>query len=459
LKKIYVIASIAFLVISFSMCHKADVFPDNGYDERLSGGLATTLDASYRALTNPIDGLSARDQRVHDIGDQTFEATFVAPPAPVFPGLGPIYNNVSCINCHRNDGEGLPTTGSATSGLLMRISQAGQDLHGAPLGITGFGIQIQDQAVLGAKPEAQVSISYTEIPFIYPDGTTVSLRHPVYALQNTYMDITVPYMLSPRLAPPLIGMGLLEQVPEGTILSFVDEGDKNGDGITGKANYVYDSYTGRTEIGRFGLKANTPSLLVQVATAYQQDMGVTSYVAPQESAYAQEQLQSDTSSGKTELPDSLLNYVTYYVRTLAVPARRTVTDPDIQAGAKLFNQVNCSGCHRPTLMTGTDIAVPQLSGQRIHPYTDLLVHDMGDGLADNRPDFLASGSEWRTQPLWGLGLLQKSTGTAYYLHDGRGRTIEEAILWHGGEAQKSKQQFTQLSAAERTQLLKFLGSL
>lgn len=447
------------MVFAFSRCHKSESLPDNGYDERLSGGLATNFDASYQALTHAVDGLSARDARVHEIGDQTFEAKFVAPPAPVFAGLGPIFNNVSCVNCHRNDGEGLPTTGSATSGLLMRISQAGKDAHGAPLGIVGFGIQIQDQAVLGAKPEAQVNISYTEVPFSYPDGSTVSLRHPVYALTNTYQDIPVAYFLSPRLAPPLIGMGLLENIPESTILSFIDAGDQNGDGIVGKANYVYDSHTGETVIGRFGLKANTPTLLVQVATAYQQDMGVTCYVAPQESSYAQEQLHTDTANAKVELADSLLNYVTFYVQTLAVPARRNVTDADVLAGGILFNQVNCSGCHRPTMATGTVPGMPQLSGQRIHPFSDLLLHDMGDGLADNRTDFLATGSEWRTQPLWGLGLLQKTTGTAYYLHDGRARTIEEAILWHGGEAQKSKDQFTQLTATQRAQLLKFMQSL
>jgi CxxC motif-containing protein (DUF1111 family) len=297
------------------------------------------------------------------------------------------------------------------------------------------------------------------MPFTYPDGTVVTLRHPEYQLLNTYMPVPVPYLLSPRLAPRLVGMGLLEKVPESTILSFVDAGDQNGDGITGKANYVYDAYTGQTEIGRFGLKANAPTLLMQIATAYQQDMGVTCYAAPQESSFGQEQLQSVTDSGPMELADSMLNYVTFYVKTLAVPARRNVTDPDVKAGSILFNQVNCTACHRPTMTTGTEPNVSQLSGQRIHPYTDLLLHDMGDGLADNRPDFLANGREWRTQPLWGIGLMQKTAGTAYYLHDGRARTVEEAILWHGGEAQRSRDAFTQLSPQQRSQLLKFLSSL
>jgi CxxC motif-containing protein (DUF1111 family) len=459
MKKIWIISGIALLVACLSRCHKAELLPAEGYDDRLSAGLSTSFDASSHAFTNTIDGLSARDQRVHDLGDQTFESKFVAPPAPVFSGLGPIFNNVSCINCHRNDGGGLPTTGSATSGLLMRISQPGQDAFGGPLAVSGFGTQVQDLAIFGTQPEATIGITYTEVPFTYPDGTVVSLRHPDYTLQNPYEPIGSSYMLSPRLAPRLVGMGLLEKVPESTILSFVDAGDKNGDGIRGKANYVYDGYTKQMSIGRFGLKANTPSLLVQVATAYQQDMGVTTYVAPPESSFGQHQYQSVTDPGGSELADSMLNYVTFYVQTLAVPARRNVTDPEVKAGSILFNQVNCTACHQPTMYTGTDPTMPQISGQQIHPYTDLLLHDMGEGLADGRPDYLATGQEWRTQPLWGVGLMQKTTGTAFYLHDGRARSIEEAILWHDGEAKKSRDAFSQLSSQQRTQLLKFLNSL
>lgn len=341
----------------------------------------------------------------------------------------------------------------------MRISQAGTDANGGPLEVNGFGLQVQDQAIFGVKPEATIGITYTEIPFTYPDGTIVNLRSPEYQLLNPYIPITVPYMLSPRLAPRLVGMGLLEKIPETTILSFVDAGDQNGDGITGKANYVYDPYTKKTEIGRFGLKANAPTLLLQIAMAYQQDMGVTTFATADESSLGQEQYHSVIDKDQRELADSLLNHVSFYVKTLAVPARRNVTDPDVKAGSVLFNQVNCSACHRSTMMSGSEPNVPQLSGQRIHPYTDLLLHDLGEGLADNRPDFLAGGREWRTQPLWGIGLLQKTTGAAYYLHDGRARSIEEAILWHGGEAQKSRDAFAQLTQQQRMQLIKFLNSL
>ncbi len=460
MKKICIILSLGVAVYGFSRCNKSEAFPAAGYDDRLSGGSFTVLDASTHAFTQAISGLTDRQQVVHNIGDGTFDQVFVAAPAPHFGGLGPIMNNIACVNCHRNDGGGFPTTGSSNSGMLMRISIPGMDPYGGPLAAPGFGVQIQDQALLGTVPEASTSISYTDLPVTYPDGTTVTLRNPSYSLTNPYIALPAGYLLSPRLAPRLVGEGLLENIPESTILSFVDAGDQNGDGITGKANYVYDSYTKKTELGRFGLKANTPTLLMQVATAYQQDMGVTSYAQPVESCFGQSQMnQVGPADTDPELADSLLNYVTFYVQTLAVPARRNVNDSTNVRGLALFNQINCSGCHRQTMYTGVNPAI-NLSSQRIHPYTDLLLHDMGSNLADGRPDYLATGSEWRTTALWGLGLLQTTNGgTGYYLHDGRARTVEEAILWHDGEAAKAKQGFMQLSQTDRAALLQFLGSL
>jgi CxxC motif-containing protein (DUF1111 family) len=460
LKKFYIILALGAAVYTFSRCNKSGAFPEDGYDDRLSGGAFTTLNESTQAFKQAIDGLTDREERVHIIGDGTFDQVFVAAPAPHFGGLGPVYNNISCVNCHRNDGGGFPSTGSSSSGMLMRISISGTDEHGGPLPAPGFGLQIQDRALLGAPTEASISITYTDQVVTYPDGSAVTLRKPSYTLQNSYIALPGNYMLSPRLAPRLVGVGLIENVPESTILSFVDEGDKNGDGITGRANYVYDPFTLKKELGRFGLKANTSTALMQVATAYQQDMGVTSYPQSQESAWGQSQMSLVGADDSTlELADTLLNYVTFYIQTLAVPARRDVLDSVNKQGAILFNQVNCSGCHRTTMQTGVNTAI-HLSSQRIHPYTDLLLHDMGDGLADNRPDFLASGKEWKTAALWGVGILSKTNGgSAFYLHDGRARSIEEAILWHGGEAEKSKQQFMQLSQADRTAILKFLGSL
>ncbi len=457
-RKLQVIGTIILVVTVFSMCRKAETFGDENYDSRLSGGLATIFDASSKAFTHMIDGLGAHDMRAHELGDAAFEQTFVAAPAPVFGGLGPVFNNVSCISCHHNDGKGTPTAGTATSSLLFRISNGLSDEHGGPAGMDGYGGQIQDQGLFGIQPEANMNISYVEVPVTYPDGTTVNLRKPFYTIQNAYKAIAANYQLSPRLAPPVFGLGLLEDVPESTILSFEDETDRDGDGIKGHANYVYNPQTKRTEIGRFGLKANTSSIMVQVATAYQQDMGVTSEIRQQEASWGQPQcanLYADTY----DLPDSTLKTVAFYIKTLAVPARRDVTDAEVKRGEALFAQLNCSGCHRPTMQTGVDVTVRALSNQRIHPYTDLLLHDMGEGLADGYTDYRANGNEWRTAPLWGIGLYEKTNGTPYYLHDGRARTIEEAILWHGGEAENARNNFMLLSKTDRQAVIRFLKSL
>ncbi|MBS1921229.1 MAG: thiol oxidoreductase [Bacteroidetes bacterium] len=458
MRKTGLVLSITVLSIAvFTMCNKASLFPESGYDDRLSGGFATVFDETSKAFSHPVNGLSDHDAHIHELGDAAFEQTFVTAPAPVNSGLGTIFNNVSCISCHHNDGKGTPTLGFTTSSMLLRISIPGIDTHGGPLDAPGFGTQLQDQAIFGKQPEVNTSINYSDKIVTYPDGSSVVLRNPSYTITNSYIPLPAGYMISPRMAPPVFGAGLLENIPESTILSFADENDANGDGISGKPNYVYNSYSGKTELGRFGLKANNPNILLQVAGAYQQDIGITNYVFKNESSAGQSQ--SDGLNDDPELPDSILNAVAFYVRTLAVPARRNTTDPDVMAGEKIFTQINCSGCHKPTVQTGVNVAYPYLSNQRIHPYTDLLLHDMGDALADNRPDFLATGKEWRTAPLWGIGLFQKTNGVPFYLHDGRARTLEEAILWHGGEAEKSKQQFMQLSQSDRSKLIKFLNSL
>lgn len=456
MKHLKTLLLITGIVSAFVMCNRADTFPASGYDDRLSGGAATVFDVSSQAFTHEIDGLTGRNLIVHGLGDQNFEQTFVA-DSTIFGGKGPIFNNVSCISCHHNDGKGTPTAGFQNSSLLFRISIPGLDEHGAPLSAPGYGFQVQDKALLGVQPEAHIDISYKDSIVNYADGSFVTLRVPTYTLQNPYYPLPAVYYLSPRLAPPVFGAGLLENIPESTILSLADENDKDGDGISGKPNYIFDTAVNKKQLGRFGLKANTTTIQRQVAVAYQQDMGVTSYLLPDESSKGQSQYTQTRT--QIELPDSTLNAVTFYIKTLAVPARRNVNDSSNVQGARLFAQINCAKCHIPTVQTGIDFAVPQLSNQRIHPYTDLLLHDMGSGLADGRPDFDATGSEWRTMPLWGIGLFPKTNGTAYYLHDGRARSIEEAILWHGGEAEKAKGQFINLNKKDRDKLLNFLNSL
>lgn len=445
------------IVVTATMCRKAETFPEEQYDSRLSGGAATVFLSNSQAFGSAIPGLTGYDVFMHDLGDAIFGQTFVSAPAPKFGGLGPVYNNVSCISCHHNDGKGTATIGAITSSLLTRISLPGTDENGGPLSIPGYGLQLQDKAISGKSPEAKVQIDYTEIPYTFSDGSTVSLRKPTYTLNTAYSTLPSNYYISVRLAPPVFGMGLLALIPDATILMNADEQDLNHDGISGKANYVFDPYTKKTVLGKFGLKANNPSLLVQVAGAFQQDMGITSYVFPHESSYGQSQ--DDGLSDDPELADSLLNAATFYVQTLAVPARRDVTNTNVVQGEKLFNQLNCSGCHTPTMYTGVDIRTPTLSNQRIHAYTDLLLHDLGTDLADGRPDFLANGNEWRTPALWGIGLFEKTNGTPFYLHDGRARTLLEAVMWHGGEAQNAKDAFVKLSKNDRDAVIAFLKSL
>jgi CxxC motif-containing protein (DUF1111 family) len=457
MKKVFVILGALSMVMLFSMCRKAQVFSDEGYDERLSGGMATVFDETSKAFGHMMNGLTGNDELTHEIGDVAFEQTFVAAPAPINSGLGPVFNNVSCVSCHHNDGKGTPTAGDVNSSLLFRISPNNVDQHGGPIGMPGYGGQLQDLAIFGKQPEGKVNISYSDVIVTYPDGEKVTLRKPTYTMQNPYIGMSGSYYLSPRLAPPVFGLGLLENIPESTLLSFADEYDRDGDGISGRPNYVYNPVSQQKEIGRFGLKANTATIQVQVAGAYNQDMGVTSRIFKQESAWGQTQL--DNLNDDPELADSTLDRVVFYIKSLAVPARRDVTDATVKRGKELFIQINCAGCHKAVVQTGVDITMAARSNQRIQPFTDLLLHDMGDGLADEYNDFVANGKEWRTAPLWGIGLFEKTNGIPYYLHDGRARTIEEAILWHGGEAQNATDKFKQLDKANRSAVIKFLKSL
>jgi CxxC motif-containing protein (DUF1111 family) len=458
MKKYSVLVFIVGLSVLFGMCRKADRFSEADYDERLSGGAATVFDETSKALGHAVPGMNARDSRVHSQGDAAFGQTFVSDPAPRFGGLGPVYNNVSCISCHHNDGKGTPTAGTVTSSLLIRVSTGARDGFGGPAPLDGYGNQVQDLSIHSAAPEAKVSIVYSDKPVTYPDGKTVTLRSPVYTLLNAYMPMS-GYTLSPRLAPPVFGLGLLEDIPESTLAGFAQANAQRTDGIKGHVNYVHNPQTGQREPGRFGLKANTATIFVQVASAYHQDMGITSSLFPLESCYGQPQMTAVLNPGKPNLPDSILNQVVFYVRSLAVPARRDIDNPQVIKGQQLFTQIQCSGCHIPTLRTGVDFTLSQLSNQRIHPYTDLLLHDMGPDLADGYTDYLAGGNDWKTPALWGIGLFEKTNGTAFYLHDGRARSLEEAILWHGGEAKGSRDQFTQLSESDRQALIRFLRSL
>ena len=466
MKHFYGLLSLTFLVlILLSACdsespvavESTPVFSTS----ELSGGETTIFDASSHAFSIPAPNLSTAALEKHLEGDVEFEAVFVTAPAVVNPGLGPIYNNVSCINCHSRDGRGRPpSSDEGLVSLLFRLSlpKTEDAIDGKPpIPVPGFGKQLNNRAIVNTDPEGKVKIDYTEQTLMTADGTRVHLRHPNYTVTETYQPLPENVEVSPRVAPAVFGLGLLEAISENAILAYADEADVDGDGISGKPNYVWDVVEQRYTLGRFGWKANQPTLHQQVAAAYHDDMGITTSLFMVENSAGQSQLTEHSAT--PEVSDEILEVVTFYVQTLAVPARRNVDDPQVKQGEQLFAEAQCASCHIPTLRTGVLTGVPSVSNQTIHPYTDMLLHDMGPDLADNRPDFHASGSEWRTPPLWGIGLVRRVNGHTNFLHDGRARDLMEAILWHGGEAEASRKAVEQMSKAERDALIAFLESL
>jgi CxxC motif-containing protein (DUF1111 family) len=430
-----------------------------GEDDELAmaGGDMTVFDATSTAFKTPAPNLSQESLDRHVAGDAQFEATFVSAPAPVNPGLGPVFDNTACGNCHINDGRGLaPAPGQPSPSLLFRISLAGMDEHGGPMAVPGAGTQMQQRAIIGATPKGSGAVTFEEVPGHFDDGTAYSLRRPTYQLTGGSAPLPGGMLVSPRVAPPVFGLALLEAVSEQTLLVAADPDDRDGDGISGRPNYVWDPITGGTEIGRFGWKANAATALQQTAAAYNGDMGVTSSYFPAEPCEGE---QPACDRHDPDVSDDIVGLVQHYIRTLGVPARRSLDDARARRGETVFREAGCAKCHLPELRTGSFPEVPEAANQVIRPYTDLLLHDMGPGLADGRSDFLASGTEWRTAPLWGIGLTAVVNGHTNFLHDGRARNLMEAVLWHDGEAAGSKTKVLALPLADREALLAFLGSL
>ncbi len=439
-------------------CTKFDNSYSNPDEEWLSGGQQTVFDQSSKAFGHMFPVMPDHLERVHEIGDVHFSATFVSAPAPINGGLGPVFVNTGCASCHIGDGRGkVPGSGDNTVQMLFRLSIPGTDAHGGPNPVPGFGDQLQNRSNLGVVKEGDVTIAYTEQEFFFDDGQPYYLRVPEYKIINAYAPLPSNTMLSPRVASPVFGLGLLEGISEADVLSRADENDVNGDGISGRPNYVWDHVNQKKELGRFGWKANQPTLLQQTAIAYHQDIGITTSVFPKENSWGQPQ--TDHLEDDPEITDSILHNVVFYVKTLAVPGRRNATDEAVKKGKQLFLDAGCSKCHIPDVRTAVNVAFPSVSNQLIHPYTDLLLHDMGEDLADHRPDNLATSNEWRTAPLWGIGLTQRVNGHTNFLHDGRARNFMEAIMWHGGEALSAKNKVKAMTLEERNALIKFLESL
>jgi CxxC motif-containing protein (DUF1111 family) len=460
------------VVFSFYACVLVLACADGGFrapgisDSDLAGGQTTVHNTSRDAFAKPANNLPTKDLRTFTFGNKMFNTNWVTAPASVqtLDGLGPLFNRVSCAACHFKDGRGhAPADEAEPRSMLVRLSVPGTDDHGGPAPDPVYGGQINDLAIRGVKAEARVRVSYREIKGVYDDGTPYALRVPELRLEKLgYGPLGEGVMLSPRVASAVFGMGLLAAVPERTILSAADPEDRDGDGISGRPNYVWDEPAQATLLGRFGWKANVASLLHQDASAALGDIGITTRLFPRQSC---ERAQAACAaaptggeSGAPEMSDMQLEKMTFYLSTLAVPARRAVSDPPVLRGGALFVKAQCAACHTPQMKTGA-ADIPALAYQDIQPFTDLLLHDMGPGLADGRPDYLANGAEWRTAPLWGLGLVHTVNRHTNFLHDGRARNAAEAILWHGGEAERSRAAFVAMSAAERADLLAFLNSL
>lgn len=428
-----------------------------------SGGDTTVFDESREAFAFPARNLSSEHRDIFFLGNTTFNRNWVQAPASVesSDGLGPLYNATSCSGCHFKDGRGAPPEGDEPMlGLLLRLSVPGEDAHGGPKPDPAYGGQFNHQSITGVPAEGKGEVSYEETPGTYSDGEAYSLRRPTYRMTDVaHGPMSEDILVSPRVAPVMIGLGLLEAISEEDLLASADEDDADNDGISGRPNRVWDPVAGAPVIGRIGWKANQPHMLAQVTGAFLGDMGITTTLHPeQDCTEAEVSCASAPNGGSPELPDEKVDRVVLYSRTLAVPARRDFDDPIVQKGQRLFGEAGCEGCHTARFVTG-DFEIEELSFQEIYPYTDLLLHDMGPDLADGRPDFLATGNEWRTPPLWGLGLIDAVNHHSYLLHDGRARGPAEAILWHGGEAEASREVFRHMSKEDREALLAFLESL
>lgn len=432
--------------------------------EENSGGTTTVRVDTGKAFGQPAANLNSRQEGDFKFGNSFFEQAWVKAPASTTArdGLGPLFNETACSSCHQKDGRARPPEEeNHFSGLLLRLSIPGETANGSPKPDPNYGDQLQDRALLDLDAEGKIEISYQEIPGQYADGTSYSLRKPIYNIVDlAYGELSEDIMISPRIAQQLPGLGLLEAIAEEDILALEDLNDDDGDGISGKANFVWDVRANDFSLGRFGWKANSPTVEQQAAAAFLGDVGVTSPLFSEENCMeSQLECQNLPHGGVPEVEGDIFDSVVFYSKTLAVPARRNWDRNDVLRGKKLFRDSSCISCHVDQHQTASDYPITALAGQTIRPYTDLLLHDMGEGLADNRPDFLANGREWKTPPLWGIGLIEKVNGHTFFLHDGRARNLEEAILWHGGEAEASKEAFRKMEKRDRDALIAFLESL
>ena len=465
-------------LLALISCWAAATLAENGTvaPTALTAGPFTGTDIGPGSLSIPAALLSKADLETFSLGKEKFNEAWVVAPLPggVW-GLGPTFNEDRCAHCHMSNGRARAPQdgGEAERGLLLRISIPGKTREGAPNPHPNYGDQIQNRGIENRVPaEGRVFVHYEETSVELEGGERASLRQPRVELRElAFGPLGDDTAMSLRIAPALVGMGLLEAVPEETLRAR--EARQGELGLRGKLNIGWDFDSGRPTVGRFGWKASQPNLRQQVAAAFISDIGATTYLFPEENCpVVQTQCRDVPSAAKCggqggctgndyrpEVQPSRLNGITLYLQGLAVPPRRDPDDPEVHRGEGLFAQLHCDACHLPTLETGSKAGLKQAVHVEIHPYTDLLLHDMGEGLADHRPDYLADGRQWRTPPLWGIGLLPTVSGHSDLLHDGRARYVTEAVLWHGGDAEPMREAFRKLPVEQRKALVRFVESL
>lgn len=467
------IGSSSLVGIALATASEAD---ESRPDDKV-GGETTVYATGRNAFSFPAANLDDAERTRFAVGNSFFRRNWVEAPAStrVRDGLGPHFIARSCGGCHVQDGRGAPPqirnrlSSEQAVALLMRLSIPGEPgSHAGVVPEPTYGDQFNNAAVQGVKPEGEVVVREAMVRGRFADGTPYVLRQPNYSLRKLgYGPMHSKVMLGPRIAPQLIGVGLLEAIPESEILANARTQAAVPGPVKGQPNRVWDAFAQREMIGRFGWKANVATIAHQTAGAFLGDIGITSSVFPNEACTPSQKdcmLAPRGASGTApEIDDKTLADVVFYQATLAPPARRNASEPQVLAGQKLFAQAQCAACHRPSYVTAEGpfprLTSKAVSGQVIHPYTDLLLHDMGNGLADGRPDFAANGKQWKTPPLWGIGLIQDVNGHQRLLHDGRADGVLEAILWHGGEAQASRDSVLKMKKSERDALVKFVESL
>ncbi|UDF31157.1 UNVERIFIED_ORG: c-type cytochrome [Roseateles sp. XES5] len=466
------VAAVTALAMDFS---KAEQY------EAMSGGAATSLaKIDVNSFSHFSENITFEERETFKLGNALFQKLWVSSPSSTqaSDGLGPLYNARSCQTCHIKDGRGHPPEGAddATS-MFLRLARPAKtpdetatlkSLREMSLPDPIYGRQLQDLAIPGLKAEGRMAIDYSEAAVTLAGGEVVALRRPTYSVVNlAYGDLDPTTTLSPRVTQPMLGLGLIQAIHEADILALADPDDANGDGISGKAAIAIDPATGKEALGRFGWKAQSATVRQQSADAFAFDIGISTPevplhqgdCTPAQTACLERPDGVQARLGDVEAPPPIMDLVTFYAENLAVPARRKASFAETLGGKRVFYETGCTACHQPKFVTRRDAGNKAHAFQLIWPYSDFLLHDMGDGLADGQAVGVANGREWRTPPLWGIGLTKTVNGHTFFLHDGRARSLTEAILWHGGEARAARDRFAALEKQDRDALLTFLESL